>query len=191
MSINLEDLGISKEDLAERVVESIAERYVNDTSFDEDGNPGYTKPTKLAERLKALVAERIDAGLKKVIDEHILVDAEGYLKTMMLQETNQWGEKKSGPYTLIEWLQKRAVTYLTEQVDSSGRDKASVGYNWAPSQTRLTHIIHQYFHYHIQGTLEAVVQDANKQIAGGIQGAVEASLNDILTKIKIVPQGIK
>lgn len=67
MSINLEDLGIGKEELTERVVESIADRYVNDTSFDEDGNPGYTKPTKLAERLKALVAERIDAGLKKVM----------------------------------------------------------------------------------------------------------------------------
>ncbi len=186
MAVSFEDLGISKEDLAERVVETIAERYVNDTSFDENGRPDYTKPTALAERLKILVAERIDAGLKKVIDEHILVDAEDYLKTMMLQETNQWGEKKGGPYTLIEWLQKRATTYLTEQVDSSGYDKASKGYGWSGCQTRLTHIIHQHFHYHIEETLKAVVKDANQQIAGGIQKAVEVQLQNILAKVKVV-----
>ena len=188
MAVSIEDLGISKEELQERVVEHIAARYVNDTSFDEDGNPGYTKPTALAERLKALVAERIDAGLKKVIDEHILFDAEGYLKRMMLQETTKWGEKKGDPYTLIEWLQRRAVSYLTEQVDQSGRDQKEVGYGWSGKQTRLTYIIHQHFHYHIEKTLQEVVKNANQQIAGGIQEAVKVQLQNILAKVKSVAQ---
>lgn len=186
MAVSIEDLGISKEELQDRVVEHIAERYVNDTSFDEDGRHEHTRPTKLAERLKVLVTERIDAGLKKVIDEHILVDAEGYLKKMMLQETSSWGEKKGDPYTLIEWLQKRAVSYLTEQVDSRGYDKASGGYGWTPNQTRLTHIIHEHFQFHIANTLKEVVANANQQIAGGIQNAVKIQLEQILANVKIV-----
>jgi hypothetical protein len=184
----LESLGITKEQIIERVIEACADRIMTDCGLtDEDGNPrSCQENSPLAIKLKAIVKERIDAGLAQVVDKHILPNVTQYIENVTLQETNKWGEKRGSLVTFIEYLTGRAEAYLTEKVDYQGKSQGeSQGYSWIGSQTRITHMVHEDLHYSIATAMKKALEIANSAIATGIEETVRIKLQEVCKSLQV------
>lgn len=189
MELTLESLGITQEQLQERVVASIADRIMStvECATDEDGEPYENKvPSKIADQLKAVVKSRTDAAIQEIADKYILPNAAQYIENVRFQMTNQYGEPKREPETFREYLSRKAEYYLTDKVNSEGKSKdENTGYSWSPTQTRIAHMIHQHLHYQIETVMKQAVGNANVSIANGIQEAVKLKLAEIANALKV------
>jgi hypothetical protein len=105
---------------------------------------------------------------------------------IVLQRTNEWGEKTGKSVTFTEYLVERAEAYMTEKVDYQGRSKAEVrdSYGWKPNQTRIVSLIDQHLQYGIATATEQALKSANERIAEGIKDAVAMKLQEVLAGVK-------
>lgn len=185
MSLDLESLGITKDELQDRIVERAVARLFEVTGYDEDGDE-FIQSSPLAGRLEKAVKSAIDAKISGIAEKHVLPLAETYIENLTLQETNRWGEKTGKAVTFIEYLIQRAEKYLTEEVNYEGKTKDQVsGYGWTKSQTRLVHLVHQHLHYSIDTAMKQAIQNANSVIVGGIQDTVKIKLGEIAAALKV------
>ena len=69
--IDLESLGITKDDLQERIVESAVDRLMNDRTEDEDGRSYINKSTLQRELEKHIVAH-VNERIGQLAAEHVL-----------------------------------------------------------------------------------------------------------------------
>lgn len=180
MSLALEDLGMTKEELQERVVQKLADDFV----FTGDGeeSPIYLKLEKL---MRDNIAQQLDAAVAKLADKYVMPNIIAHLEQLTLQQTTQWGERKGEKLTFIEYLTKAAQNYMAEKVDFKGKAKSDGEYNWSGTQTRITYLVHQHLHYSIETAMKAALQDANSQIAKGIAEACKIKLAEITAKLKV------
>jgi hypothetical protein len=182
--MTLEELGFTKEELQERVVEQAVCQLMRGVSYDEDGNPcdvtsGFKR--KLDESLR----KQIDTAINQLAEKHVLPNITSYLESLTLQETNKWGEKTKKSLTFIEYLVQRAEAYMVEEVDHNGKSKAESNDSWwRGSQTRVAFLINQHLQYNIKSAMEDALKSANSQIAIGIAETVKLQLKDLLEKIK-------
>ena len=165
-------LGASDEELRELVVKSCVDRLLGKN----------WKPTKIHEKLEAVIAERADALMGQAIEEHILPRCDKLLDNVHLQPTNQWGEKKGDSQTFREYLVKRLDEWLDEPVTYDGKkpDTYSRG-----TQKRVAHMIHQHFHYEIHNTVKDIVGEAHAVIRDGIQETVALKLGEITKALRV------
>lgn len=184
-------LGITKEELTERVIARICSQVIHGEEvedFDDDGDP--VTRTRFHFKLNEVIKNRIDAAVEALGKEHIEPNVKGIIEDVVLQETTSWGEKKGEPKTFTQYLIERAEHYLTEEVDHRGsslaeRRKRGDTYGWKADSTRLTFIVHKYFHYEIEQAMKEAVKTANDAIAEGIQGAVKIKLEEITKALKV------
>lgn len=185
MSIELKDLGISNEDLTNRVVEQIAEKMLFGlTDTDEDGNVLETS-TRFQDQMKTRVAEKIDQSIEEIAGRNVIPEMSNIIENYCLQETNNWGEKRGEPVSFTEYLIARAEAYLSEMVDHTGKPKGRDSYSWQPKTTRVVFLIEKHLHYSISQAMEGALRQANSTIAGGIEAAVKKSVRDIQDKLKV------
>lgn len=187
--LDLEALGISKEELQDRIVERAVERLFETAGMDEYGDEVIEK-SPLAGRLEKAVRSAIEARVSKIAEDHVLPITGELVESIVLQETNQWGEKKGTPVTFREFLVQRADAYLREPVDYHGLGKSESrdSYNWNSKNTRVVHLIHQHFDFRIKEAMEQAVKVANESIAGGIQEAVKVKLAEVVNGLKVQVQ---
>lgn len=181
----LEALGLTKEEIIERIADRVSERLLESTYCDEDGDEG-SMPSSFAramqERIKAKIGEAIDG----IAGRHVLPNVETYVENLCLQETNRWGEKTGKSLTFIEYLIERAEAYLAEEVDFEGKTKSeSRGYSWSKSQTRVAHLVHRHLHYSIETAMKNAIENANKVIVGGLQKTIEIKLQEVAEKLRV------
>ncbi len=185
MSIDLAALGITKEELQERIIERATKRVFEIHSLDEDGYD-LTETSPLAGRLEKAVKAAIDAKVSEIAEKHVLPLTESYIENLTLQETNRWGEAQGKRATFIEYLIGRAENYLREEVDYEGKTKAEAnGYSWSKHQTRLTHLVHRHLHHAIDSAMKQAIANANAVIVGGIEQTVKIKLGEIAQKLKV------
>lgn len=185
MSLNLEELGITHEDLTERVVEKLCDQLLNSYSFNEDGHAS-SRSSQFRQSLDTLVKTKIDEKVAALADAHILPIVSTYVENLCLAETNKWGEKKGTTFTFIEYMVARAETYLTEFVDRDGKGKDESGnYGWTKATSRISWMIHQHLHHNIKGAMELALKDVNSKITGGLENAVKIALADAREKLKV------
>ncbi len=170
-TINLEELGITTDDLTERIVQRIADNILID-----DNELEYSINKMLTEKVNEAVVGLGDAEIGPRIAEMV--------EAVTLHATNQWGEKRGEPLTFKEYLVERAEKYMTDEVDFEGKPKGPDSYNWRPCQTRITHMVHKHLHYAIESAMEEALKSANSQIAQGITDAVKLKLDELLKGIK-------
>ena len=188
MEIDLKMLGITQEELQERVVDGIVERLMSNRAFSEYGDLDGSEPSSLRARIEKNVMARIDAGIAAVAEKHVLPNVESYLENFCLQETNKWGEKKKGaPCTFIEYLVAKADEYMGEQVDYWGKTKKDGDYNWSGKQTRVTFLINQHLQNNIETAMKQALGDINKSIAQGLYETCRLKINELAGTFKIVP----
>jgi hypothetical protein len=184
MNLDIEALGFTKEELRQRVIDTIASNLLNELVSEPGGEEDY-KQTKLAKQLKAAVMQRTDEAVAALADKYVIPNATQYLENLCLQETNKWGEKTQKKLTFIEYLVKRAEAYLTEEVSYDGKVKGQDGYQWRASGTRISYLIHSHLQYSIETAMKAALSDANKTIVGGLEQAVKIKLAEIAAQLKV------
>jgi len=184
MIMNLEELGITKEDLQERVIERCCEMLLSEVSYDENESPRIISSSferKAKEQIKKIIDEKVtEAG-----DKHVLPFVAKMIENTVLQKTNEWGEKTGTPISFIEYLVQRAEVYMTQQVDYKGEEKTnSNSYNWSGRSTRVAYMINKHLHYAIETAMKKALANANSQIAKGIEEAIKVNMELVLKNVK-------
>lgn len=187
--MNLEELGITRDELTERLVakltnELLSERYAG---YDEDGDPiGGERPTDSARQLHQLVRERIDRQVAALAEKHVLPKVDSMIANLVLQQTNAWGEKTGKAVTFIEYMVQRGEAYLAETVDWHGKSRQEdSGYNWKGHQTRLTHMVHKYLHHEVEQAMKKSTQTVMDAFAKDMTKTVKLKLQEISDQLKV------
>jgi hypothetical protein len=190
MNIDLELLGMTREELQQRVVERIADSIMTEKTSgwsEEDGDYSDTVESKALRSLKTLIKDRIDGRVKQMADEAVLPKVAEMVETITFEETNRWGERlKDKPrLTFREYLLQRADAYMREEVNYEGKPKSGDSYSWKASGTRVAHMVHEHLHYEIKYAMEQALKSVNSAIAGGIQETVKLKLAEIMAGLKV------
>ncbi|WP_434286268.1 hypothetical protein [Celeribacter sp. SCSIO 80788] len=177
----LKDLGMTEEQIVEKVVGQIADQMlygkIGDLDYDEVECGGSTNFRKAVDDL---IKKRIDAAVEAVAAKHTLPNVSEYLENLCLQKSNEWGEKKGEEVTFIEYLTQRADTYMREPVDHSGKSKSeSGGFSWSKRGTRVEYMIDKHLQYNISQAMQSALDSANKSIVEGLKEAVNIKLGEI------------
>ncbi len=181
----LKILGLSTEELTEKLVDRMAEQLLTELVWDEDGNE-YRKGSGLKQRLMNTMTKHIDASVNKLADEHVLPKVTEIIEGLVLHQTNAWGEKRGEPITFIEYLIQRAESYMREEVNYEGKTRSENSYgSWSKSGTRVAYMVDKHLHYSIERAMTQALADANKSIAGGINDAVKIGLQNALAGLKV------
>lgn len=185
MELTCEQLGITKDDIAERVAAKIASSMLTEYSTEFDDETGEEVPVEKPSPFRTLVKKRVDAKITEAVDsiaEKVMSgDLEEKLESLTFPQTNSYGEPKRDPLTLREFIARRADSYLTEKVDYQGR----TGYNASgQDRIRVVWMLEQFLNERIKEEMTRSLASANAQIANGIAAAVKESLADITRRIK-------
>jgi len=181
---SLEALGISAEDLTNRIVDKAVDCLLSETAFDEDDDE-YVVPTDLKRRLDKAVKAQVDTKIAALAEQHVLPRVSEMIENLTLQETNKWGEKTGASLTFIEYLTQRADAYMQEPVNHNGKTKAEETYNWSKSTSRVAYLINSHLHYSIEAAMKAALKDANSSIAKGLEDAVKTALQQATARLKV------
>ena len=182
--LTLESLGLTREEITERVVARIADTLLASVVADEDGDEVTTKSV-FARALERKVLERINAAVEEIAGRHVLPNVAAYVEGLCLQETNKWGEKRGRTLTFVEYLVERAEHYLREEVDYKGKTRSEDSYSWKASGTRISHLVHEHLQYSIQTAMAQALKTANGAIVGGIEQAVKIKLAEVAASLKV------
>lgn len=182
--IDLKELGITQEELVNRVVDRIATQLTLTTSMDDEGGE-HTRASQFKQSLDEAVRDRIEKTVDGIAEKFLQPNLPAFIEAVTFQETNRWGEPKKEPMSFREYLEKCLHGYMSEEVDYHGKTRAQETYNWRPDGTRITHLVGKYLNHHIEQAMAAALKEANSQIAGGIEAAVKLKLGEVLQKIKV------
>ena len=186
MQLDLESLGLSVEEVQERLIDKLAEKLLTSISVDEDGR-GREIPSSFRRKWQEKIQQMINSRVDAIADAHVLPIVASLIEKFTITETNRYGEPKGKTITFTEYMVQRAEAYMQEKVNSSGKaQNEGDSYGWKGEQTRLTHAIHQHLRYHIDAAMKTILEDANKHLVNGIKGSVEASLKHIVSGMKVV-----
>lgn len=190
MALDLAELGITQEELTERVVQRIADSVMRTGSVDDDDHY-HGRHSEFAKELQKQSRERIATAVTEIADRTVLPHVSQIIEGLILEETNKWGEKTGRPMTFVEYLTKRAEDYLSEKVDSNGRSKAECGsyHSFGGGiETRLIHEVHGHIHQYIDQAMKAVIAEGNKMLVGGLEETCKAKLAEIAKALKVTVQ---
>lgn len=183
MELTLESLGLTQEELAERVVEGAVEALLRHTYADENGNPEEVE-TRLSKQVMSEVKQRLDEAVCKIGDEHIMPKFVARLESLEFQNTNHYGEPKGEAKTFLEYLTERCDAYVSEPVDHSGRTAHEGAYNWQRSGPRIAVMVDNYIDIHIQDVLKKKLKTFNADLAKGVAGELERQIKTTLDKLQ-------
>lgn len=185
MNVTLESIGISKDELAKRIVDKCADSImheqigVNDAGEIEIGNSGF------ARAMRQRIVSEIDRRVAEIAEAKVLPMVAEMVENVSLQATNQWGEKKGAPVTFVEYLVQRADAYLREEVSFDGKVRGQDSYSWKAAGTRVAVMIHQHLHYSVETAMKNALAVANSSIIGGLEAAVKIKLKEIGDSLKV------
>ena len=120
MELTLENLGLTKKELQNRVIERVCETLMT-TVFPDDEGGGTVGSSKFVRKLEAAAQKRIDAAVTKLAETHIAPQVTKSVETMELEETDRWGHKVGKPVGFITYVVQRFESYMMERVDTEGR----------------------------------------------------------------------
>ena len=167
------NLGLDVDELREEIISRAVDRVCSTFQGSD-----YAEPAKVI----------ADAARKAVVaygDEVILPIVRDRIESLAMQKTNEWGEPREGALTFREFMVQQCENYLTEPVDYNGKAKNKrESFGWTQHSTRVVHLVHEHFSYHIKAALEAAVKDVNTKLAQGIQETVKVKLAEITNGLK-------
>lgn len=193
--IDLELLGMTREELQGRVVERISDALMNEQvdAWDDDTGQEYkdTVEKRAMTSLKKLIRARIDGKIEQLARQHIIPRIGEMIESLTLQETNKWGEKKKQePVTFVEYLVARAEEYLREPVDYEGKPQGSGSSYSKKDQTRLTWLVHQHLSSSIASAMRDAVKTVNDTLVPALHETCKMQLKEIAGKLKIRVEGV-
>lgn len=178
-------LGITREELIDRVVKAFVEFMLVSMHHDEEDGD-YETPSQFQKQLRDHIKDSIDTSINNIAAVNLVENIEEHIEGLVLIETNRWGEEKGESLTFVEYLVQRADDYLREPVNYEGKTKKESGYpSWNSTQTRIAHMVNAHLHYSIKTAMEQALKAANSSITIGIEEAVKIKLAEIQKSLKV------
>lgn len=189
-AITFEALGFSKEQIAERIIDAAVDRMLHSRYQDEDGED-VIDVSEFQRRIEKKIVERIDAAVTRVADENIAPQVNSLIENIIIQQTNEWGEKRGQQMTLIQYLTSRAEAWMTEQVDYNGKPKGQDSYQWRPNTTRMAYMVNSHLQHSIESAMKDALAQANSTMAKGLHEACRVAINNVAAQFAIVAKAGK
>lgn len=184
MSNVLQELGITKAELQERLIKRLADELMG--RAEQDDYDGYASDATFKKKMEAHIRERVDATIEKLAKKHVLPKVGEYIETLTLEQTNKWGEKRGKTFTFIEYLVERCHAYMTEEVNYEGKSKAEAdSYSWSARTTRVAHMVHSHLSHSISTAISTALKDFNTSVGNGLAEAVKMQLEATLAKLRV------
>ena len=180
MTITLEELGFTKEELEERVIDQICDRVMRSVGYDPDGEVEYTHDSRFGQQINKAVQKKIEGHIEAMAEKHLIPNVQEFIETLTIQKTNQWAEKIGKPQTFKEYLIARAQHYMEEPVDWQGKkpDRAS-----QKDQTRLMYMIDR----RLGRGIEEALKDAFRLVISSLDKSLRETVED---NMKAITKGI-
>lgn len=183
----LKALGISPEELGNRIVEQAVEALLSTSGFDPDSEQETRYESKFKREIEKRVQASVDAKIAALAAEHVLPRVGEMIEQADMRETNRYGEPKSPPMTFKEYIAHRAAVYMSEDVNYNGKSKAEEGdsYNFKVDGPRLTVLMRLYIRETLEKAAKAAVTDVNKVIADNIKKAAGDAIAAAAAALKV------
>jgi hypothetical protein len=183
MAINLEEIGLTKEEVQERVIDRICERLMR---WEREGEErDYVTDSDFHRKLDTKVKEGIDAAINKMAEKHVIPVLGERIEALALQETSSWGEPKGKPKSFIEYLLNRVDFFMNEEVDKEGRARRERDYGWEKDTARINWVIKRQVKLALDQAMAQQLAKVNAALAVGIQSVVQAELQKITDKLGV------
>lgn len=182
--LTLSDIGLTREELQERVIDSMCSRLLGTISVDEDGDP-HRVPSQFKHALDNTLREQINVAVEKWATAHVLPRIELGIAHLMLQATNEWGEKRGQPVTFTEYVVERANRYMTEEVDHEGKLVGGERRYGSKSQTRAMFLVDKYLRASVEDAMKEAIKNANSVLTEGLSQAIQDRLADLNERLKV------
>jgi hypothetical protein len=187
----LKALGVSPEELQERIVEQCVECLLEANGFNPETEEDEVYETKFKREIKTRIQQAVDAKIAAVAAEHLLPRIGEMIEKADMRKTNRYGEPQTPSMSFKEYIAHRAESYMTEDVNYHGESKAdleaknSSAYDWRSSGPRLTVLMRNYIQTTLDEHAKAAVNDVNKVIAKNIENAAKAAITAAAAAIKV------
>ena len=187
----LEALGISKEELAERIIESAVDQLLSSTGFNPETEEEVRYESRFKREVEARVQKAVDAKIAALAETHVLPRVGEMIEAADMRRTNRYGEPTSPSMTFKEYIAHRADVYMTEDVDYHGNSKADLEaknestYSWRSCGPRLTVLMRSYIRDSLEKQAKAAIADVNKVIAKNIEQAAKDAITAAATNLKV------
>lgn len=183
----LEALGVSPEDLAERIVDKAVHALLYSTGFNPETEEEVTYENKLKREIENKIQQTVDQKISAIAAEHILPRVGEMIEKADMRKTNRYGEPQSPSLTFKEYIAHRAESYMSEDVNLQGQSKAESGdsYNWRSQGPRLTVLMKNYIKNSMEVAAKSAVNDINKVIAKNIEKAAKDAIAATAANIKV------
>lgn len=189
MEITLESLGLTVEQMQDRLVDAMIDRFLTSTVSDEDGEP-VAIVSRFQTSIREAILSRVDASVERLVAPALEGSITAYIDTFKVQHTNGYGEAKREPETITEYIVRRSREYLMEGVNHEGKSRAEYTkggrdtYGYKDQTTRVAYLIDKRLNDEIEAAMKEALKTANEAIAGGLKSAVAFELNKINAKLK-------
>lgn len=187
----LEALGVSAEDLAERIIDQAVHALLYSTGFNPETEKEVTYENKFKKAIEAKIQQTVDLKIAAIASEHILPRVGEMIEKADMRKTNRYGEPQTPSMTFKEYIAHRAESYMTENVDCFGSSKADLEaknestYNWSSSGPRLSVLMKLYIKESMEKAAKTAVTDVNAVIAKNIEKAAKDAIASTLANLKV------
>lgn len=187
----LKALGISPEELGQRIVDQAVEVLLSSTGFDPDTEEETRYESRFKREIEARIQKAVDQKIAALAAEHVLPRVGELIEAADMRRTNGYGEPKGPSMTFKEYIAHRAEQYMTEDVDHNGKSKADLEarnestYNWHVCGPRLTVLMRRYIRDTLERHATAALTDVNKVIAKNIEQAAKDAIAAASASLKV------
>lgn len=190
MEFNCEMLGISQEEMQDRVINAAAEKLLSSSkimSYDDDDSGEVSTP--FAKAMQEFLKDRVSAKVNEMAERELLPKLETFIGDIVFQKTDTWGKPDGDPRTAPEFLRDCCRDYMAEMVDEKGdpRPKAS-GYSrdhWYKKSTRAEFLVDRFLDSTMVSVMSEAVKDTNESMAEAIQSTMAEHMTKLLTTFKV------
>lgn len=184
---SLEALGITAEDLTQRIVDQAVESLLESSGYDPENDRETTYESRFKREIEKRLQEAVDAKISALAAEHLVPKVGELIEKTNMRKTNQYGEPKGESMTFIEYIASRADAYMSEDVDYNGKSKAESGdsYNWRSCGPRLTVLMRNYIRDTLEKHAKQAITDVNQVIAKNIEKAARDAITSAASAIKV------
>lgn len=185
----LETLGITKEDLIERIVGRAVNEMLSSSGFDPESDSDVSYESKFQRAIQERVQKAVDLKISQIAEIHLIPKVGQIIENLNLRRTNNYGEPKGEPMGFVEYIASRADAYMSETVNSDGKSKEeSSGSFWRGSNTRVAHLVRCYIQSTLESHAKAALKDVNAVIVKGFEKAARDAITAAASAVKITVQ---
>lgn len=183
----LEALGISPEELGDRVVDQCVESLLNSTGFNPDTEEDVRYESRFKREIEERIQKAVDEKIAALAAVHLIPRVGEMIESADMRKTSAYGEPKGPPMSFKEYIAHRAGEYMSESVDHSGKSKAEANdsYSWRAAGPRLTVLMRGYIHDTLEKHAKAAVTDVNQAIAKSIEAAARDAITAAAAGLKV------